>query len=227
MIRPTDDHLTSFWQRLDGAERFFMGTGNVPNTVRMLAADLEREQIAYALVGAMALNAHGYRRETIDVNVLLRPEGLEPFRQRLVGHGYAERFPGTRKSFRNTQTGVAVDFLTTGEYPGDGKPKPVAFPDPAAVAVEIEGGRVIALPTLIELKLASGMTQPSRMRDLADVLDIIRLLSLDESFAEQLAPYVRDKYLTLLRQSRVPDPFQERDDPRDRPDFGQADDSGG
>lgn len=204
-----------------------MGTGNVPQTVCRLAEDLDREHLDYALVGAMALNAHGYRRETVDVNVLLRSAGLEAFRQRLVGRGYAERFPGARKSFRNTQTGVAVDFLTAGEYPGDGRPKPVAFPDPATVATEIEGVRVVALPTLIELKLASGMTQPSRMRDLADVLDLIRLVSLDESFAEQLAPYVRDKFMTLHEQSRVPDPFQERDDPRNRPYSGQGDDSGG
>ena len=41
--------------------------------------------------------------------------------------GYVEKFAGARKSFKNTQTGVTIEFLTTGEYPGDGKPKPVAL----------------------------------------------------------------------------------------------------
>src|SRR3990172_7681880 len=118
MIRRTDEDLSTFWERLEEADRFFMGTGRVPQTVRTLAADLDRERIDYALVGAMALNAHGYRRETVDVDVLVRPDGLAAFKDRLVGRGYTEKFQGARKSFRNTETGVTIEFLTTGEYPG-------------------------------------------------------------------------------------------------------------
>jgi len=68
----------------------------------------------------------------------------------------------------------------TGEYPGDGLPKPVAFPDPTApgVTVEIEGIRVVTLEKLIELKLALGMSAPYRLRDLADVQDLIIRLRL-------------------------------------------------
>ncbi len=82
-------------------------------------------------------------------------------------------------------------------YPGDGKPKPVAFPDPAATSVEIDGLRFVALPTPIELKLASGMTNPGRLRELADVQELIRVLKLPADFAEQLNPYVRAKFAEL------------------------------
>jgi hypothetical protein len=210
MIRRADEDHSSFWERLEEADRFFMGTGKVPETVRLLAGDLNRERIDYAIIGGMALNAHGYRRETVDVDVLVRPEGLAAFKERLVGRGYIEKFPGARKSFLNTQTGVTVEFLTTGEYPGDGKPKPVAFPDPATAHIEVRGVKIVTLQKLIELKLASGMTQPSRMRDLADVQDLIRTLNLQDTLAEQLSPYVRETFLTLFKQLQQPDPHIER-----------------
>jgi hypothetical protein len=177
-----------------------MGSGRVNQTVRQLASDLDRAKIDYALVGAMALNAHGYARETTDVDVLIRPDGLERFRSELVGLGYRPAFEAAKKSFRNSETGVAVEFLTTGEYPGDGKPKPVVFPDPSRVAVEIDGIKVIDLPTLINLKLASGMTAPHRRRDLADVQDLIRILGLNAEFANQLDAYVRPTFLQLLME---------------------------
>ena len=195
MIHRGDD--LSFSERLREAERFHMGTGSVHETLRQLAADLDREKIDYAIIGGMALNAHGYRRETIDVDVLVRPEGLERFRDELVGRGYRPKFEGAKKEFRNTTTNIPVEFITTGEFPGDGKPKPVAFPDPAAKSIDAEGIRVIDLATLIELKLASGMTQPSRLRDLADVQDLIRTLRLTCKFIDQLHPYVHESFDAL------------------------------
>lgn len=189
--------LDSFQERLLESERFHMRAGKVHETLNSLAADLEKARIDYAIIGGMALHAHGYARETTDVDVLVRPDGLEAFRTKLVGRGYLEKFQGARKSFKNTQTGVSIEFLTTGEYPGDGKPKPVAFPDPARAYVSIGGVRIITLPKLIELKLASGMTQPSRMRDLADVQDLIRILKLQPPFAETLDAYVRERFVAL------------------------------
>ena len=96
------------------------------------------------------------------------------------------------------ETGVQIEFLVTGEFPGDGKPKPVAFPDPQAVEETLEGIKVINLKSLIELKLASGMTAKSRLQDLADVQRLIEKHDLSSDFAEQLHPYVRKKFLELL-----------------------------
>lgn len=186
--------LLSFDERLREAARFHMGMGDVHETLRSLAADLNAAGIDYAIVGGMALNAHGVRRETVDIDVLVRPAGLDAFRAACVGRGYLPAFEAARKSFRSTRTQTPIDFVTTGEFPGDGKPKPVAFPDPASVAQQIEGIRVANLPTLINLKLASGMTNPGRLRDLADVQDLIRALSLPADFALQLDPFVRAKF---------------------------------
>ena len=175
-----------------------MGLGNVHETLKSLAADLNDARIDYAILGGMALNAHGYARETVDVDVLVRPEGLASFCERFVGRGYVVGFPGARRTFQNPQTKTKIEFITTGEFPGDGKPKPVAFPDPAAVSIEIAGARYVNLPTLVELKLASGMTQPARRRDLADVQDLIRIIGLKAEFANLLNEFVQPMYLQLL-----------------------------
>ena len=60
------------------------------------------------------------------------------------------------------------------------------------------GQPILRLPTLVELKLASGMTNPGRLKDLADVQEVIRSLGLKADFASQLHPYVRGKYQELL-----------------------------
>jgi len=190
----TYPYLDRFWERIEESDRFHMEAGKVHQTLRSLIADLQAAGIDYAVVGGMALNAHGYLRETVDVDVLVRPDGLATFRDRFVGLGYRPAFAGARKSFVNTQTGVKVEFLTTGEYPGDGKPKPFAFPDPTAQVVEVRGAKIVDLPMLINLKLASGMTNPGRLRDLADVQELTRVLKLPADFAEKLNPYVRQKY---------------------------------
>ncbi len=35
-------------------------------------------------------------------------------------------FPGATRKFKDAQTGVEIEILTSGSFPGDGKPKPVA-----------------------------------------------------------------------------------------------------
>ena len=105
--------------------------------------------------------------------------------------------PTGSKGLRDAQTGVKVEFLVTGQFPGDGKPKPVRFPDPESVAVSKDGIKYLRLDSLVELKLASGMTSPDRLRDLADVQELIRILNLPKEFSESLSPYVRGKYQEL------------------------------
>ena len=136
--------------------------------------------------------------------MLLTPSGLEHFRQRLVGRGYRAAFSGAEKTVRDAETGVRIEIVMTGEYPGDRLPKPVAFPDPTApgVTVEIEGIRAVTLEKLIELKLASGMSAPYRLRDLADVQDLIIRLRLPLTLADRLAPSVRAAYRDLWEKAQ-------------------------
>lgn len=177
--------------------RYFMGEGSLNTALAQLADDLKRHQIEYMVIGAIALLAHGYPRFTEDIDLVLTPEGLEKLHRDLIGRGYTPAFQGARKRLRSTSDGVPIEVIVSGEYPGDGKPKPVRFPDPATASVEIDGVHVVTLEKLIELKLASGMTAPDRLKDLADVQELIKGRGLTADLADELNPYVRKKYLEL------------------------------
>ena len=174
-----------------------MKDGDIYATLRRLAHDLDERHLDYALIGGLALVAHGYRRFTEDIDVLMTPDTLAAFREHFVGRGYLPAFAGASKTFRDTQTGVRIEIITTGEYPGDGKPKAVSFPNPADARLEREGLWLITLEKLIELKLASGLSAPHRLKDLADVQELIARLKLPLELAEQLDASVRPEYQRL------------------------------
>ena len=174
-----------------------MGEGILNETLRRVAKDLENRGIEYSVIGAIALN--GYRRFTEDIDLLLTRGGLEKFQKELVGLGYRPAFEGATKKNRPTAENVPVKIITTGEFPGDGKPKPVVFPAPNENQTEIDGVKFLSLEKLIELKLASGMTAPHRLKDLADVQELIKIKKINADYAEKLDPYVREKFLELQK----------------------------
>jgi hypothetical protein len=183
------------WAMHEGSE-FFRGAGEVQRALRKITRKLGDLGIDYAVVGGMAAFRHGYRRFTEDVDLLVTREGLAEIHRQLEGLGYVPPFSGS-KNLRDAENGVKIEFLVTGDYPGDGKPKPVAFPIPAAVAEELDGIRYIRLANLIELKLASGMTDAGRMKDLADVLELIKALGISADFAGSLDPFVQPTFRRL------------------------------
>lgn len=196
--RLQDDYLTL----LKEASNYYRARGDVFTTLQNLTRRLEDEKIPYALIGGLALAAHGFVRMTQDVALLMTHEGLETFKQKFLGRGYLPAFLDAQKTFRDTETQVRIQILVTGDYPGDGKPKPVAFPDPSIVFTERGGMRVVPIDKLIELKLASGMSAPHRLRDLADVQDLITNLNLPVEFAESLDSSVRETYRQLWKDAQ-------------------------
>ncbi len=179
--------------------KFFRGEGMINDVLKRLAADLDRNEIDYAVIGAVALNQHGSRRFTEDINLLLSKQGLLDFREKLIGLGYRPAFEGAKKKFRTTDENIPVEIITSGEYPGDGLPKPVEFPDPSEFEVVIDGVKTISLEKLIELKLTSGMTAGDRLKDLADVQELIKLKRLDENFGRKLNEFVRGKFVEFYQ----------------------------
>lgn len=191
----------SRWALAEGS-RHFDEKSAVFAALTKIAKRLDEIGVPYAVVGGMALFQHGYRRFTEDVDVLVARDDLKIIHEKLEGLGYLPQHERSR-NLRDTEYGVRIEFLTAGDFPGDGKPKPVAFPQPADVSFESGGVCYIELENLIELKLASGMTNPGRLRDLSDVMELIRTLDLPVDFTKNLNPYVRDKFDELWTQSRT------------------------
>ncbi|XZE19841.1 hypothetical protein SH449x_005171 [Pirellulaceae bacterium SH449] len=68
-------------------DAFMMERSPVHDTMRRLANAFNELEIPFAIAGAMAANAHGHRRTTADVNVLLRREDLSRFKDHWIGRG--------------------------------------------------------------------------------------------------------------------------------------------
>ena len=194
----------SFQKRLKEIDMFFQGTGPVHKTMNRVAAELEKANIPYAVVGGMAVNAHRHRRTTDDLDILLTPEGLAEFRKQFIGHSF-DTVPGRPRRFVDRGNAVTLDILVTGMFPGSGKPGPIAYPNPAAVRERIENIEVVNLPTLIELKLAA-----RRYQDFADVVSLVRVHRLDESLLDRLHPSVRSDYVECLEEKRREDEYEAR-----------------
>jgi hypothetical protein len=194
----------SFWEKLKELDMFFRGKDPVHKTMRRLAKRLEKAKIPYAVVGGMAVFARGHRRATNDVDVLLTQDGLDEFRKRFVPKNYREVSKRPRRVVDRT-SGVTIDFLVTGRFPGSGKPGPIAYPDPTSVSQTVEDVCVVDLVTLIQLKLAA-----RRYQDFADVVSLIRAHDLDESFQDKLHPSVHGDYIECLEEKRREDEYEAR-----------------
>jgi hypothetical protein len=195
-----------FIERLKEISMFFQGNDEVHKTMRRVVGALDRAGIPYALMGGMAVNAHGYERTTGDVDFLLTQQGFTSFRQHFVPESY-ESVLGRPKRFKDKANGITFDILITGRFPGNGRPGLVAFPDPSAVSEVIKDISVIDLPTLVELKLAA-----RRYQDFADVVNLIRVHNLDESFQSRLHPSVRRDFIDCVDEKRREDEYEERSD---------------
>ena len=84
---------------------------------------------------------------------------------------------------------------------------PIAFPDPDQVGEIIRNVRVVNLTTLIQLKLAA-----RRHQDFADVVNLIAVRNLDESFRTRLHPSVRQDFIECLEEKRREEEYLARED---------------
>jgi len=173
---------------------FFEDKGPVPETFRRLRKALETEGIPYIVIGAMAVNAHGYVRATQDVDVCMSREDLDRFRQAFVGKVFVP-VPERPRRFADPETQTTFDILVSGELAGRrDRNRDIRFPYPSEFEIH-NGVPTVSLARLIELKLVTW-----RYRDWADVVDLIRFLHLDEAFAHRLHPSVRSAYMQCYDQ---------------------------
>ena len=181
------------WALREGSMHFEGGNA-VHDTLHRIAKKLGELKIDYAIAGGMCLFRHGYQRFTRDVDILVTRDGWAQIHEHLEGRGYLKPFEAS-KNLRDTETGVRIDFIITGQYPGEGKPGPIAFPIPSTVSKEIDGIRYVDLVPFIELKLASGQAS-HRAQDLHDVQQLIVARSLPREFVDQVHPSLREAFLS-------------------------------
>jgi hypothetical protein len=160
---------------------------------------LARERIDHAIVGGIAVCPHGYRRNTVDLDLLIRPQDSAPLRSVLDRAGFQSS--AADKEFRSP-SGVSVQIALEGESEGPGQDATFPSPSDPKHVTTIEGLPVLSLPQLIQSKLACGLGNLRRThRDFADVVELIAVHHLDGSFARLLHKSVRKEFRELVRHA--------------------------
>jgi hypothetical protein len=207
-----EQQRANFTEALRLMDEFASGTAPAQKAARKVADRLEQLGIPYVVAGGLAVAAHGYQRATVDVDLILTPDGLASFKQCCLGLGWVERFPGS-KGLKDAEFGVKIDVLTTAEKPGDGRTCPFTFPSPTGLGGDLggiwKGVKILPLRELIEIKLASGLTLPSRLKDHVDVMELIKVNRLPAGYADLLHPFVRAKFAELWSNAQTRDPYEE------------------
>jgi hypothetical protein len=156
--------------------------------------------IPHALLGGVAVCLHGYQRNTVDVDLLIRGEDAKTVREILEDESYS--WHAEQAEFTSA-SGVVIQFLLAGARAGAGSE--VLLPDPGdpRTIAEIEGLPVLRLAKLIESKIACGEGNPRRThKDFADVVELILSNGLNSAFARYLHKSLRGTYRTLVKASR-------------------------
>lgn len=171
--------------------------GNAPlwETAKVCRDLLAAANVPFAIAGGVAVCLHGYRRNTIDLDLLVRRDDEAAIRHTLITNGFV--WNDANSEFV-APSGIPVQFLISGERAGRGSE--VALPDPTAenVVTEKEGLPVLRMARLIECKIAAGEGNVRRThRDFADVVELIAVNQLDKSFARFLHRSLRKTFKEL------------------------------
>lgn len=159
--------------------------------------------IPHSICGGVAVCLHGYQRNTTDVDVIVNAEDSAKVRALMLADEY--EWDEELKEFRNS-SGVPVQFLLAGEPAGKGSEVTIPEPVGDANVEERDGLSVVRLARLIEMKLASGMGSLRRThRGFADVVELIAIRKLDNSFARFLHASLRPTFRKLVRQATAED----------------------
>lgn len=161
---------------------------------------LEQAGLPHAIVGGVAVCLHGYQRNTVDVDLLVRRDEAAQVRGVLEAAGWAWN---DERAEILSPGGVVLQFLMAGDKAGTDAL--VRLPDPgdAESVTELEGLPVLTLARLIESKLACGQGNLRRThKDFADVVELIAVHQLSRSFARNLHLSLRDAFRELVLHAR-------------------------
>jgi hypothetical protein len=179
-----------------------LGSLEVWETARRCHKVLQAARLPHALVGGLAVFLHGYQRNTVDVDILIRPEDQAEVKKAFEAAGL--QWDRDESEFRGAEA-VPVHLLIAGQSASDDRSLQIRLPEPDAEAVSntMEGLSVVSLPRLIELKIASGLGNLRRThRDFADVIELILMHRLSRNFARHLHKAVRSAFRSLVLQAR-------------------------
>lgn len=163
---------------------------------RMLA----EAQIPHCVCGGVAVCLHGYQRNTVDLDLIIRKADSQKVKSTLENAGLV--WNRDQAEFHSA-AGIAVQFLYSGDRAGNLSEVYLPEPEGRPNVETLEGLPVLRLSKLIETKIACGLGTARRThKDLADVVELIAIRNLNSSFARYLHKSVRETFRELVRNSQ-------------------------
>jgi hypothetical protein len=157
-------------------------------------------KIPHAILGGVAVCLHGYQRNTVDIDLLIRNEDAKAVRETLENGQFTWNVKS--KEFK-APSGILIQFLIAGEKAGDDSEIKLPDPSDANTKTVIEDLPVLTLARLIETKIACGLGNLRRThKDFADVVELILANRLNSAFAKHLHKSIRTTYRELVQRSR-------------------------
>lgn len=139
------------------------------------------------VIGGIAVYLHGYARTTTDLGFYVTDRGATAAALEASG---ARRDKVRREHVLDD---VIIHTVSTDQAAHQ-----------AAKTSIIQGIRVVSLRDLIVLKLRSGLKTRGRLKDLADVQELIRAVPLDKRFAGGLPADLRATFKSYVDAVRRP-----------------------
>lgn len=161
------------------------GKGALLEVAREVTKIMRDAGLHAPVIGGVAVVLHGYIRTTVDIDLFA--DDLPGVAEALKAGGF--RFKKARRDFVRDQ--VPVHLVTEQEtrfHPQN--------------LIETEEIETVSLPDLINLKLRSGLANPLRAIDLADVIGLIRVRKLAPAFASRLQKDLRSDFRKLVQAVR-------------------------
>jgi hypothetical protein len=182
---------------------YFEERGAVFDTLRAVSGDLAESGVDFAVMGALAMFTHGYRRFTDDVDLLFGEADYARARAVLDSKGYRECWPGSR-ALQHASTGVRIDVYSVASLV---RKLPVLGRVEGFLSSTVRRDRVpyVDLPTLLALKISLGNSAPDKERHRADAQELMLHCLLPREYAENLPVELRSAFISLWEPLRHPD----------------------
>lgn len=165
-----------------------IGNAPITQTAQRLDSLLRRAALPYALIGGYAVQHYGYPRFTEDIDAVVRDR--EAARDTLLHSGQFKAIQGSKMTVVDRTNGVPVDLLVSGQCDSAAA---LPYPEPEKLS---SGIQFISLLQLLTMKLSA-----RRMKDLADVVELIKVNQLPLEFGRELNPGVRSTFAEMHAKS--------------------------
>jgi hypothetical protein len=158
------------------------GKGALLDVAREVTQLMRDADLHAPVIGGVAVVLHGYVRTTADIDLFTD----DPPRTADILKASGFRFRKTQREFVRDELPIHLVTVQDTKF------------TPQFLVLK-EGVEAVSLPDLINMKLRSGLANPLRAIDLADVIGLIRVRGLATAFASQLQKELRPDFRKLAR----------------------------